>query len=154
MRTASRKKEKKSTAHKINITSLTPLSAGVWPTLHHLHTLCSFCPFLHPHKLLSPKHPVTKGDVQARWQHNRLEQSSCHGKKTSPSPPGLQEGQHSPSSSSFLGAHADGAEPFLLLPKKGIARIRAARESPREKRGLPRSWSISVTLCSSLHYFP
>lgn len=31
--------------------------------------------------------------------------------------------------------------------------MRTARESPREKRGLPRSWSISVMLCSSLRYF-
>lgn len=41
-------------AHKITITSLSPLSAVVWPTLHQLHTSYSLCLFLHPHKLLLP----------------------------------------------------------------------------------------------------
>lgn len=138
MRTASRKKEKKSTAHKINITSLTPLSAGVWPTLHHLHTLCSFCPFLHPHKLLSPKHPVTKGDVQARWQHNRLEQSSCHGKKTTPSPPGLQEGQHSPTlPAAFWGHTQTVLSPCSCCPRRGLPAWEQLERAQEKREGFP-----------------
>lgn len=155
MRTASRKKKKKSTAHKISITSLTPLSAGVWPTLHHLHTLCSFCPFLHPHKLPSPKHLVTKGDVQARWQRNRPEQSSCHGKKTTPSLPGPQEGQHSPTlPAAFWGHTQTVLSPCSCCPRsRSPAHESGWREPERKERASQELKHLRTALLFSTLFF-
>lgn len=125
-------------AHKINITSLTPLSAGVWPTLHHPHTSYSFCLFLQPCKWLLPKRPLTKGDVQAHWQ-------AAMKRKITLSPPDLREGQHYSYPSRFW----EGNTEPCLLP----AAQEDYQQQPERAQGpgqFPESQSISVPFCSAV----
>lgn len=127
-------------AHKINITSLTPLSAGVWPTLHHPHALYSFCLFLQPCKWLLPKRLLTKGDVQAHWQ-------AAMERKITLSPPEPWKGQQ----------HSHPAAPGreTLSPACSLLPERiASSSSQREPKGQDRvSWEPKHLSTALFCYF-
>lgn len=126
--------------YKINITSLTLLSAGVWPTLHHLHTLHSLL-FFSIHTNYSSQQRETY-----KLTDNRTDSSSSAAveNKITQSSPELQDGFHSSHSSGFLEANAKVA-PVLPAPQQQPG-------SPREKIRFPKSQKISVLLCPFLFF--